>query len=209
MIFIIRRANRLLKVIRKWLGNLILSFFTYIKVKLGIPVRFHSPARDVLENTILPFYASQENISRVLFVGTDWYTVHYRKFFKSTIEYWTIDPEPKQARYGAKNHIVDYVENLDKHFNSDFFDIIFCNGVLGFGLNQREPAERSFDSCYKCLRKGGEFVIGRDDTPQFLSFSVDELSSMRKFKPHQFPPLAMENYSLKPQFEYLYSFYVK
>lgn len=209
MMTIICKVRRLLKVIRKWFRNLIRPFLIYIKVKLGIPVRFRSPARDFLENTILPYYASQEDLSRVLFVGSDWYTIHYRKIFKPTVEYWTIDPEPKQARYGAKNHIVDYVENLDKHFDSGFFDIIFCNGVLGFGLNEREPADRSFGSCYSCLRKGGVFVIGRDETPGLLSFSVDELSSMHKFKPHQFAPCATENYSLKPQHEYLYSFYVK
>ena len=206
---IIRKIRRLHRVTRKWLGNLIRPILIYIKIKLGIPARFHSPARKVLENTILPFYASQENLSKVLFVGCDWYTIHYRKFFKETTEYWTIDPEPKQKRYGAKNHIVDFVENLHQHFDKEYFDIIICNGVLGFGLNQRDPAERSFDSCYACLRQGGKFVIGRDDTSGFLSFSVEELSSMQKFTAYKFPPLATEHYSLKPQFEYLYSFYVK
>ena len=206
---IFRIIKQIFKRIRKWLKKLTRPVLINIKVKLGIPVKFHSPAREVLENTILPYYASLEGVSRVLFVGTDWYTIHYRKFFKQKIDYWTIDPDPEQARYGAKNHIVDYVENLEKYFESGFFDIIFCNGVLGFGLNQKDPADRSFDSCHTCLCKGGILVIGRDDTSDFLSFSLDELNSMQKFKPHYFPPLATKNYSLKPQFEYLYSFYSK
>ena len=152
-----------------------------------------------MENKILPHFSTQEDLSRVLFVGTDWYTVHYRKYFSAQTEYWTIDPEPKQARYGSKNHVIDVVENLDKYFSSEYFDIIFCNGVLGFGLNQRVPAERSFEKCYECLREKGILVIGRDDTPDFLPFSVSELNSIQKFKPHYFTPLATDNYSLEPQ----------
>ncbi len=206
---IMRRVIRLLKLIKKWLRRLYRPFLIFIKVKLGVPVRFHSPARDLLEATILPYCASQDNLSRVLFIGTDWYTIHYRKLFKSTIEYWTIDPDPKQARYGANNHIVDYMENLEKYFDSGFFDIIFCNGVLGFGLNQKEPADRSFNSCHKCLCDGGLLIIGRDAAPDLLPFSVDDLDSIRKFKPHKFPPFETAHYSLKPQHEYLYSFFMK
>lgn len=202
------RAKHLFKTKMKLLREFCRPLIINVKILLGIPVQFHSPARSLLENTIIPYYASQENLSKVLFVGCDWYTNHYNKYFRNC-EYWTIDPEPKQARYGSKNHIIDFLENLNDHFESGYFDLIICNGVLGFGLDQEQLAERAFESCLSCLRDGGAFVIGYDDSKNFLSFSAEGLNSLNKFTEFNFPPLGMSHYSLKPQYEYIYSFYVK
>ena len=179
-----------------------------IKTRLGIPVRYNSPARTILENSILPFLAAQNSGSRVLFVGCDWYTKHYKGYFKKCA-FWTIDPDPAKRRFGSKNHIVGYIEQLEKHFSPEYFDLIICNGVLGYGLNQLTQAEQAFDSCYTCLRRGGRLLIGREDDLTFLPFSNDELQSLHKFVPYFFPPLGTTNYSTKPQYNYTFSFFEK
>ena len=204
---IIKKAKRLRKIVKKALKKINIGIVVKLKSKLGIPVRFKSPAREVLENAIISFFASQNIASRVLFVGCDWYTKHYEKLFKC--EYWTIDPNPKQRRYGASNHIVDYLENLHQHIDEEYFDLIICNGVLGFGLDQKDLAERAFDSCFRCLRNEGLLIIGLDDSPGFLSFKIDGLQSLHKFSKYEFPPFSTSNYSLKPKFDYVFNFFKK
>lgn len=179
-----------------------------IKTRLGIPVRYHSPARSILENTIIPYFAIQQKEARVLFVGCDWYTKHYEKQFEKS-EYWTIDSDPKKKRFGTSRHIITTIELLDRHFQAESLDVIFCNGVLGYGLNNVFQAEQAFDSCYTCLRQGGKLVLGREDDPEFLPFSNDDLHSLRKFNPFVFPPLATSHYSTKPHYNYTFSFFEK
>ena len=199
--------KRRLKAGAQWLRDRSRPILIESKTRLGIPVRFRSPARGLLESTIMPYYGAQHN-SRVLFAGCDWYTKHYRKLFKNC-DYWTIDPDPKKRRYGAKKHIVDFLENLDKHFEPGYFDVIICNGVLGFGLDQKEAAERAFQGCFDNLRREGILVLGWDDSPTLLPFSIDELQSLAKFKPCPFPPLSTSNYSMKPQHDYIFRFLSK
>ena len=202
-----KRVKRQLKIIKKAFKKFNVSVVVKLKTTLGIPVRFKSPAREVLENKIISYCASKNTISRVLFVGCDWYTKHYEKIFKC--EYWTIDPNLKQKRYGTKNHIVDYLENLNQHIEEEYFDLIICNGVLGFGLDRLDLAERAFDTCYLCLRKEGLLIIGCDNSPGFLPFGVCDLRSLRNLAKYEFPPLFTSSYSLKPDFEYEFHFFKK
>ena len=173
---------------KKWkrLKHLSRPIVIEINTRLGIPIRFHSPARTVLEDTILPYYAGRKHGRKVLFVGCDWYTAHYRKIFRDS-EYWTIDPNPAQKRYGSKNHIVGSIETLTHYFAPESFDLILCNGVLGFGLNQFEAAERAFNECFACLVTGGDFMLGRDDVETLVPFSIQDLTSLQKFVPCEFP----------------------
>jgi len=205
---LLSRGKRLLEKERKRLRQLFRPILIEINTRLGIPIRFHSPGRVVLENTILPYYANSKHGARVLFVGCDWYTAHYRKIFKNS-EYWTIDPNPAQKRYGSKHHIVGSIENLKDHFEPEFFDVILCNGVLGFGLNQLEAAERAFNNCFTCLQRGGDFMLGRDEVEMLVPFSIEDMESLRKFVPFVFPPLKTARYTLRPGFNYLFCFFVK
>ena len=202
-----RRINRLLQAGEAWWRSS--STAISIKTKLGIPAKFHSPARSVLEDSILPYYVSQDSKSRMLFVGIDWYTKHYEKLFKHYEAYWTIDPDPTQKRYGGKNHIVDFFENLNKYFDPQYFDVIICNGVLGHGINDRETVEKALGVCFSYLRPGGTFVLGWGGTPGLLSFPLEESESLRQFAPFEFPPLKTSSYSTKPQYQYVFQFFQK
>jgi hypothetical protein len=202
-----RRIKRASKVGAQWLRNRSHPILIEVKTRLGIPARFSSPARALFENTIIPYYGSQNN-SSVLFVGCDWYTNHYWRSFRNC-DYWTIDPDPEKGRYGAKSHIVDFLENLGQYFDPEYFDVIICNGVLGFGLDRKEAAERAFSGCFANLRLGGTLVLGWDDSPTLVPFSIDELQSLKKFMPFPFPPLGTWNYSMKPQYDYVFRFLLK
>lgn len=108
----------------------------HVMDRLGMDTPARTPDRAVLEEILFPYYLALPDISKVLFVGCASYTKHYRKMF-SEVEYWTIDFNAHNKRYGAHNHIVDSLENLDSHFSPSYFDIIFCNGVYGHGLNEK------------------------------------------------------------------------
>ncbi|MEX0829650.1 MAG: class I SAM-dependent methyltransferase [Nitrospirales bacterium] len=197
---------RLMKKIRQ--SPKIRSFEIDVKTRLGIPVRYNSPARTILESTILPYFSPSHEGSKVLFVGCDWYTKHYRTYFKQA-EYCTIDPDRTKKRYGAKHHIVGTLERLNDYFPKDYFDVIFCNGVLGYGLNTPIQIQQAFSSCYTCLRPGGTFMLGREEGPKFLAFSNKEIPSLRPFTPFIFPPFGTSSYSTKPTYNYTFYFFEK
>jgi len=173
----------------------------------------------------------------VLFVGCDWYTKHYCKFFRG-MEYWTIDPDQGKKRYGSRNHLVDFLEHLHYYFPSGYFDLIICNGVYGWGLNQKKQCETAFRNCFDCLREGGEFVLGWDNVPEDSPSSpiswhqpaslkeleslgwrqpvpLEELESLKAFRRQQFAPLSTWRYPTTWQylgrgpFYHIYDFYLK
>ncbi|HEY6824557.1 MAG TPA: hypothetical protein VI195_08955, partial [Steroidobacteraceae bacterium] len=105
-----------------------------LRYLLGLPVPMDTEDRRVLEQIIFPYLASLADVRRVLFVGCDWYTRHYEPVFFPARTFWTIDPAPRARRFAGRQHIVDALENLPRHFDPDYFDLIICNGVYGFGL---------------------------------------------------------------------------
>jgi SAM-dependent methyltransferase len=208
-----------------------------VKDFLGLKTPLRTPPRYVLEQIIIPYFVSRKDIKHVLFAGCDWYTKHYWKFFRG-IEYWTIDSDPKKQRYGCRNHVVDFLEHLHYYFPSGYFDLIICNGVYGWGLNQKEQCETAFRNCFDCLRDGGEFVLGYDEVPEdsFSSpigrhqslllkeleslgwhqpVSLEELESLKAFRRKRLAPLSTWRYPITWQylgrgpFCHIYDFYLK
>ena len=179
-----------------------------VKTRLGIPVRYSSPARTILEDTILPYFSTKHKELKTLFVGCDWYTKHYQAYFHNG-KYWTIDPDLTKKRYGAKHHIIGTLEQLNQFFPPDYYGVIICNGVLGYGLNTPTQIEQAFTNCYTRLRPGGIFMLGREEDRTFLAFSNEEIPSLRPFNPFIFPPLGTSSYSTKPTYNYSFHFFEK
>jgi hypothetical protein len=50
----------------------------------------------------------------------------------------TLDVNPAKSHYGAQRHIVDTVLNLERHAPANSIDVIFFNGIIGWGLNSRQ-----------------------------------------------------------------------
>lgn len=147
---------------------------------VGLSAHRVTEDRRVLEQIILPAYAQRADIARVLFVGCAAYTKPYGGLFTGR-EYWTIDPVARRRRYGGQRHIVDRLENLGAHVQADYFDLIICNGVLGWGLNAPADAAAAFAACHFHLRRDGELVLGWNDIPPRNLVAPDDVPPLRGF----------------------------
>lgn len=148
---------------------------------LGLPAQLHTEDRRVLEQQILPEYARRSDIARILFVGCAPYTQRYSEFFRGR-EYWTIDPVARRRRYGSKRHIVDTLQALGGHFAPGHFDLIVCNGVLGWGLNTLSDADAAFEACFTHLRAGGYLLLGWNDIAPRNRVLPSDIPALRRFE---------------------------
>ena len=173
---------------------------------LGLSAHLHTADRQVLEQVILPAYAGRRDITRVLFVGCAPYTQHYGELFAGR-EYWTIDPVPRRRRHGGTRHIVDRLENLGSHAQPAYFDLIVCNGVLGWGLNALDTAEAAFATCHRHLREGGELVVGWNDVPPRNRVAPDDLPALQRFEPLVFAPVGTARLRVDAPQKHVFDFY--
>ena len=184
------------------------SWARTLLVSLGIDLRMNSEPRAVLETAILPYFAERPEYRTVLFVGCEWYTRGYRRVFAEK-DYWTLEIDPGKKRFGARQHVVDSVENVDRHFTRNTFDVILCNGVYGWGLNEREAADRAFNGCYECMRESGVLVLGWNDVPRRTPFPLSDCRSLMRFRRFAFPPLGQTDYRVPGPKGHVYSFYLR
>ena len=180
----------------------------WVRNALGLPNRLRTLDRHTLEEVILPAYASRADIRTVLFVGCAWYTRHYEKLLPGRV-YWTIDPDPWKSRFGARRHIVAGLESLDAHVAPGSFDLIVCNGVFGWGLDDRADCERAFQGCFDALRSAGELVIGWNDVPEHRPLDLASVQSLARFDPLSFEALGSSHYLANADNRHFYNFYVK
>lgn len=174
---------------------------------IGLPVPMETEDRRVLEQVIFPYFLSLDRVRSILFVGCAWYTKHYEPVFFLSRMLWTIDPDPHARKFGARQHIVAPLEELERHFALGHFDLILCNGVYGFGLDTLAQCERAFEACHACLRPGGYFLLGWDDIPARTPVPLAEVASLRRFKPFVFPPLGAARYTTDTPYRHTYDFY--
>ncbi|MDB5818262.1 MAG: Methyltransferase type 11 [Rhizobacter sp.] len=141
-----------------------------IRFWLGLTRGMDTPDRRVLEDQILGGLARRWRLQpgprpRVLFVGCDWYTAHYPSLWPEA-EFTTIEPDPSKARHGAQRHIVDVLQHLGRHVEPWSFDVIVCNGVYGWGLDDAQDVETAFQACIDALDHDGVLVLGWNDVPR-------------------------------------------
>ena len=175
----------------------------------GFDLHLNRPDRRLLEDTIIPYFVEGREFQKILFVGCDWYTKPYKKYFKNK-EYWTIDIDKDKRKYGTKNHIIDSIEKLSKYVNGNYFDVIFFTGVFGHGLNSREATEEAINQCFQCLRKGGVLVFGWNDIPELAPFPViQECQNLKRFDSYFFAPLSSSKYVVPDELKHTFVFYKK
>ncbi|BAZ26788.1 hypothetical protein NIES4073_76980 [Kalymmatonema gypsitolerans NIES-4073] len=175
----------------------------------GFDIHLNHPDRRVLEDIIIPYFVKRDEFHKILFVGCDWYTKPYKKYFKNK-DYLTIEIEQNKSKYGANNHISDSIEKLSNHVKRDYFDLIFFTGVFGHGLNSREATEEAINQCFQCLREGGVLVFGWNDTPELAPFPViQECQNLKKFDSYFFAPLSSSQYLVADELRHTFIFYMK
>lgn len=167
-----------------------------------------TPDRLVLENVILPFYQLSAAHNEILFVGCDWYTAGYARRF-ALKSYATIDPDPVRAKYGAAKHQVAPMRNLSAAHAPNSLDLIMCNGVIGWGLNELAEAEASFEAAFKALRPGGHLIVGWNDLPRHLPFEIAAVKALQLFERNIFPPLGADHHQVEHELRHTFNFYVK
>lgn len=199
MKMLIKIFNHIKLIIFLHLGRL-KSFF--IKVN-----NLETPDRDILEKIIFPEICKDSTNKKILFVGCEWYTSHYKKFFINH-DFWTIDFNKSVARFGSDNHIIDRLENLDMHFPDGCFDIIICNGILGFGTDSPVNTKIAFDKCFASMKTGGLFILGWNSNHEKKN-DPREINSLGKFTPYIFPNLKTDRYYVNKGSSHIFDFYLK
>jgi SAM-dependent methyltransferase len=189
-------SERLRDIVRR--GKRVFGIYSYLKTE----------DRKVLESKILSYFAQKPEFFKILFVGTAWYTEGYKNLFKAK-SYWTIEINPRLAKHGAKNHLIDSIENIHIYFPSDDLDLIICNGVFGWGLNQEQKIEDTFTKCFNSLREGGILVLGWNDIPERRPIALADSQALNLFKPFVFPPLSTAQYLTSTENNHTFSFYIK
>lgn len=169
---------------------------------------FHrQPDRKLLETVILAHLAQAPDVKRILFVGCDWYTQPYRQLFRRKI-YWTLDIAPNKRRFGAARHVTDRLCNLRDHAPADYFDAIVCNGVfMKTAIETFEEAEPSFEACFECLKVGGWFVLGWNDTEALRPYPPSASPRLARFERADFPGLGVQEVLTPTEYRHTYSFF--
>ena len=180
-----------------------------VRKLLRLPTPLATEDRRVLEQIIIAFYCTDPAIKTVLFVGCNNDTAHYPRFYFSGVDYWTLDPDPSCARYGAEQHIIAPLEALNQNFPADFFDLIICNGVVGWGLDTFDQCEAAFSQCHTCLADNGHLLVGWNDIPQRAPVSLAQLPALGRFLKHTFPPFGTWRYLTDTPYRHTYDFYRK
>jgi hypothetical protein len=180
-----------------------------VRYALGLPVPMETEDRRVLEEIIFKQIRKLPQTQRILFVGCDWYTKHYQRTFFGDRDYWTIDISAKAAKFGGRQHLTAGLQYLDRHFPERHFDVIFCNGVYGFGLDAQEQIERAIEMCWSRLRDGGYLVFGWDDIPVRTPVPLESIAALRRFEHFALPELAAGRYLTDTPYRHTYDFYIK
>ncbi|MBC8119453.1 MAG: methyltransferase domain-containing protein [Burkholderiaceae bacterium] len=195
-------------MIRAAFQGLARSLLAAARGAVGLSAPRITEDRRVLEQVILPAFAQRPAGQRVLFVGCAAYTKAYAGLFTAH-DYWTIDPVARRRRYGAQRHIVDYLQSLDSHFADSYFDIIICNGVLGWGLNEAEQAEAAFAACYRHLREEGDLLLGWNDVAPRNRVPPNQVHALQRYEPCTFAPLQTSMLRVPGPNRHVFSFYRK
>lgn len=180
-----------------------------LRYLLKLPNRMDTEDRRILEQVVFPWFSVLPEVRSILFVGCDWYTRHYERSYFRGKDYWTVEPDPAHRKFAGKQHVVASLEQIDKFFPSDRFDLIVCNGVYGWGLNDRENIENAFGQCWSRLKPGGCFILGWDNIPARTPVPLDQLSSLRVFDHLEFPPLSGWRYETATPYRHTFDFYRK
>jgi SAM-dependent methyltransferase len=158
---------------------------------LDIDMRLKPSDRALLEGKILPWLSGLEATHRVLFVGCDWYTHGYRKWFRPDT-YWTVDCDPEKRHFGAPRlHITDSMANTAKYFTAGSLDLVICNGVFGWGLNAPNDIEAAISAVHRVLRPGGLFLLGWNDVAKHRPMPLAEIGALRDLHPSVIVPLGV------------------
>jgi hypothetical protein len=169
--------------------------------------RLATPDRVFLEDVIVPGMLAREDVRRVLDIGVAWYTRSYPKLFKG-VDYWTVDYNPESAKIATAQHHTISATDLDKVFEPEMFDLIVCNGVVGWGLNSREDVATGLNAMATVMRPGAWMVLGWNDMEGRRVPDLDVLLAER-FERTVFPPVGADHFIPDTPYAHRFDFFVR
>lgn len=163
----------------------IYSYFYFQSWRYGL---WTPPDRKILVQDILKPLAKDPRFQRILFIGVQDYCANYFSLFAGK-EICTLDAAASVCRFGAPWHIVDTAENLRHHLPAEYqFDAIIINGVIGYGLDDHQEADRTLQMCLQSLSPQGVMVLGLN--PEKTGrVEMAKLQSLSAASPHVWEPL--------------------
>jgi hypothetical protein len=117
--------------------------------------------RRYLLEVLFPALTSGDNL-KVLFVGCRRYTKDYgRTVRNASVDYWTVDIDPAAARWGQpSHHLICDISKIDGLVAWHSFDVVFLNGVFGFGVDDPDTMNRTLAALHKILTPQGVLLVG-------------------------------------------------
>jgi len=139
-------------------------------------LRWRNPSRYFIIKKVIP----EINNKKVLWVGVAKYCVDEVKKLEKNNDVTTLDINSELINFGAKKHIVDDISTtkLDEEF-----DFIFLLGVLGYGVDLPQIAEKTFRNCYRLLKTNGILIVSVLDVPKRNYIKIRELRNYKLFYP--------------------------
>jgi len=148
----------LLSVLRRTLP---LPLFQSALRGLNPAVRFIP--RDYLDKVLMPATCPRDGTT-VVIVGLRSYATHYSYFYLGH-RVIVFDPDPRTELYrGRARFVAQPIRNLGDIVPPETVDLIHCNGVYGWGLDDPREIEASFESMWRALVPGGLLLLGYDLT---------------------------------------------
>ena len=89
------------------------------------------------------------------------------------------------------------------------FDIIICNGILGFGTDSSVDAEIVFLKCYQILKNKGILLLGWNKSSPDKLNDPRHIKSLSKFSPLYFDKLGKKRYEVGEGSSHIFDFYSK
>lgn len=166
--------------------------------------RLATPDRVFLEDVIVPGILADERVRTVLDIGVDWYTRSYPKLFAG-VDYWSVDVDPAKQRIAGANHHTLSATRLTEAFAPDTFDLVVCNGVVGWGLNDPADVEKALGELAAIMRPGAWLVLGWNDVPGRRVAGLDDLLA-RSFRRQVFAPVGADHFIPKTAYGHRFDF---
>ncbi|MBA5248794.1 MAG: class I SAM-dependent methyltransferase [Gammaproteobacteria bacterium] len=174
---------------------------------IGIDLRMKTYDRYVLESIIFPYLIKNKKYKKIVFIGTDYYTRSYCKIFRNK-EFYTLEYDKKQAKFGCKLHIVDSFTEIDSYFKESEVDVVICNGVYGYGLNLEDDVNKAFKATYRVLRKDGLFIFGWNNCKERSPYDIENTQAFQLFKKFYFEPLKVDKYEVNTHNGHTFNFFI-
>jgi SAM-dependent methyltransferase len=105
--------------------------------------------------------------------------------------------------------VIDTFANVGSRFRPSSLDVVICNGVIGWGLNDADEINESAKQCFECLRPGGIFIIGWNDIAPWRPVPLHELDAIRKFAPLTLAPFPGPVYPTLGKLRHVFNFYTR